>query len=73
MTVRPLNPNRRHTITEKITTPMGSMFCHVEHQGRRVIGIRIAHPQKIENTSVGELIEAICDGVTAAIKALPHE
>ena len=73
MTIAPLSPNRRHTITEKINTPFGNLFCHVEHQGRRLVGIRIAHPQKIENTSVGELIEAICDGITAAIKELPFE
>lgn len=68
-----ISSTRRETITEKVKTPFGSLFLHVEHQGPRVIGLRIAHPQKLEDTTVGELLEVICDGVTAALKAVPNK
>lgn len=68
-----ISSTRRETITEKVKTPFGSLFLHVEHQGSRVVGLRIAHPQKLEDTTVGELLEVICDGVTSALKAVPNK
>ncbi len=66
-----ISSTRRETVTQKVKTPFGSLFLHLEHQGPRVVGLRIAHPQKLEDTTVGELLETVCDGVTAALKSIP--
>ncbi|MGC8534893.1 MAG: hypothetical protein ACP5QR_05095 [Rhizomicrobium sp.] len=64
-------PARRETITVKLNTRFGSIFVHVEHSGSLVHGIRIAPPQKLENSTVGEFIDELSDGITSAVKEIP--
>lgn len=59
---------RREADTHKFQTPFGSMFVGIEYDDAgHVVGLEISPPQKLENTTVGELLDAIGPAVTAAI------
>jgi hypothetical protein len=51
---------RNSSLSRKITTPFGAMHIGVpvDDQGRPC-GFHIAPPQKLDNSTVGELIDAI--------------
>jgi hypothetical protein len=65
---------RHSALSRKIATPFGTMHIGVpvDDQGRPC-GFNIARPQKLENSTVGELIDALAEAadelMADAIKA----
>lgn len=59
--------NRAPAETLKISTPFGSMFIALSTgpDGEFVI----TQPQKLEETTVGQLLDALADGVTRLLRS----
>lgn len=57
--------NRKSALSRKVATPFGTMHIGVSvDDGGRPCRFEIARPQKLENTSVGDLIDAIGDAAS---------
>lgn len=62
----PAETGRFGCLTEKVRTPMGSVFVHIDVDARgRAIGLKIDQAQKFEDTAVGELLDAVARAATA--------
>lgn len=61
---------RTRTVTEKVRTPFGSCYSHVEfdEQGN-ALTVSFSHPSKHKDTSVGYALEALGDVTTSIIQA----
>jgi hypothetical protein len=64
---------RTQTITRKIDRHMtglrGSLFAHIEHDGRRILAVRFSEKSKDGNT-LDRVLTALGDVVTAEAEAL---
>ena len=66
-----MNAGRQPTITQKVKTPFGSMYVHLDHDGHgRVTGGSISHPGKDPDSSVADCLAALSAGLDLAIKSI---
>ena len=55
-------------LTEKVATPMGPVFVHVDVDALgRAVSMRIDQAQKFENTAVGELLDCVGEALNRLI------
>ena len=66
-----MTKTRTRTITQKVQTPFGSMYVHLDHdeQGRITAG-SISDPRKEPDAQVARLVEALSDALDQAIKSI---
>lgn len=51
---------RFHCLTEKVRTPMGPVFVHVDLDSNgQVFSVRFDQAQKFEPTAIGELLDSV--------------
>lgn len=56
---------RYRTSTRKVSTPFASVFIHVEFdQAGKARSFRISAPQKLESSTIGDLLDAISNAAT---------
>ena len=61
---------RYRTSTRKVKTPFASVFVHVEFDNKNVArSMRISSPQKLEASTVGDLLDAISVTASELIEA----
>lgn len=59
---------RTNTVTQKVKTPFGSMYIHVEFDRRgRVAGGSISDPHKAPDAQVSRMIEVLSEGLNRAL------
>ena len=62
---------REQSITQKIETPFRSMYVCLTHDNDgRVTGGKFFDPRKEPDSTVAELVDALSEGMDAAIKAV---
>lgn len=54
-----MNADRHEAQTHKITTPMGSMFVHVDHLNGSIARARVSYPPRFVGTALGQLLDSI--------------
>jgi hypothetical protein len=54
-----MNADRHESQTHKISTPMGSMFVHVDHLNGSVARARVSYPPRYVGTTIGDLLDTI--------------
>ena len=61
--------SRYQTTTQKVKTPFASVFVHVEFDDAgRARSFRISAPQKLESSTVGDLLDRIGETATAMLR-----
>lgn len=60
---------RYRTSTRKVSTPFASVFIHVEFdQTGQARSFRISAPQKLESSTIGDLLDKISDAATGLLR-----
>lgn len=61
--------NRTRTVTQKIRTPFGTMFAHIEVNNLGYpVGGSISHPGKEPESQIAALVEALSAGLDDVLK-----
>ena len=64
----PAPTNRFICLTEKVVTPMGPVFVHVDVDASgRARGVKIDQAQKFESTSVGVMLDCVGEALNRLI------
>ena len=59
---------RSETITQKIETPFGSHYCHIEHDGAgRILGLSFSSPGKFASSQIAGLLTLLSEAANQAI------
>lgn len=69
MTHPTLLEGRSECLTQKVTTPFASVFLHMEIETGRPVSFAISAPQKLEASTVGNLLDAIGRAATEMMEA----
>ncbi len=63
--------SRHHCLTKKIKTPFGQIFLHLDAASDgRVVTIGISQPGKHENTTLGDALHQIAEGLNQLIEEI---
>ena len=59
---------RTATISEKVATNFGNIFCHVDcASDGRVVSIAFSQPGKLDNSTIGNALDALSDSINEMI------
>lgn len=59
--------------TVRVPTRFGTIYAHIDHANGQIKHVRISHPQKHEDTAVGEALEALAWAMTKEIGAIAKQ
>lgn len=55
--------SRAQNITTKVETDFGKIYVHVDYTNRGIVGVAFSQPGKLENSTVGKLLDQLTRAV----------